>query len=648
MMGGKKDDTIKGPDVDKSQVKLNKARLWSYTQPEMPWIIFGGLASIIKGTIFPLIAVVFSEMISAWYSSDTEDLREESLRWSFLFYVLAVLAFFSEAIQKGVFEMVGERLTQRLRGDLFRTFLRQDITWFEKDENALGMLCSRLSTDVKIVRLAAGQNVAATLESASALTTGIIISYMASWEVFLIMLSMVPILGAVEALQWVAMTGSEEGIRSALSKGTDKLHESIVGIREVQAFSMENMIQGELQELIDTNILPASMTSAISKGVMMGMIQLVQFSVYAFAYWFGAEMIAKGRITFDDFNMALWAMAFAASGLGQAAIFAGDAASASVALNNIFASLDSDPSIASEPWEDRGKADIKTGIAKTRQVKEGSLKDGTSQLVKVNFAYPTRKTAKIFDEIDLTIPSGKVVALVGSSGSGKSTVIQLLERFYDPISYKEEVQEDTGEKITEAVPVEKNGDVLVGGESMKTADCRWLRNNFALVGQEPVLFNDTIYNNIALGKAENCTRQDVEEAARRANAYDFIMKLDLGFDTLVGTAGGKVSGGQKQRIAIARALVSNPKILLLDEATSALDNESEKIVQASLDALVQEADGDRTTIIIAHRLSTIKNADIICVLENSGSGSKVCESGSHDELMALGQKYKALVEAYEK
>jgi len=190
------------------------------------------------------------------------------------------------------------------------------------------------------------------------------------------------------------------------------------------------------------------------------------------------------------------------------------------------------------------------------------------------------------------------------------------------------------------------GQVQVDDVDMKDIDCRWVRKNMGLVGQEPVLFNDTVYNNIALGK-ENCTRQEVEEAARNANAYDFIMKLQDGFDTNVGASGGKVSGGQKQRIAIARALVGKPKFLLLDEATSALDNESEKIVQASLDALVQASAGNRTTIIIAHRLSTIRTADVICVFENNGNGSKVVEIGSHDELMQLGQKYKALVQAYE-
>lgn len=337
-------------------------------------------------------------------------------------------------------------------------------------------------------------------------------------------------------------------------------------------------------------------------------------------------------------------MAFAASGLGQTAIFAGDAAKASSAVKSIFQMLDNVSDIDSQPWENKGLADRKKGGASERKLQKGTLSNGDVNLEKVNFAYPTRKAAKVFDEIDLEIPAGKVVALVGSSGSGKSTVVQLLERFYDPISYKEE----EGPEGTFFKKEEDNGYMKVGGEKLTDLDCRFVRKNMGLVGQEPVLFNDTVYNNIALGKSEGCTREEVEDAARRANAYDFIMELEEGFDTIVGNAGGMVSGGQKQRIAIARALVSNPKILLLDEATSALDNESEKIVQSSLDKLVKESGSERTTIIIAHRLSTIKEADIICVLENKGDGSQVVEMGTHDELIALGQKYKALVQAYSK
>jgi len=412
---------------------------------------------------------------------------------------------------------------------------------------------------------------------------------------------------------------------------------------------LQNVVIEDISKRIDETISPASRKSSVLKGIMMGMIQLIQFLVYAFAFWIGGQLIEKGSISFEDFNTSLWAMAFAASGLGQAALFAGDVGKASAAVTAIFSNLDHVPSIDSAPWENRGVAELDSGEPVERHVKNDTLKEGNGELEKVNFAYPTRKTAKIFDQIDLKIPSGKVVALVGSSGSGKSTVVQLLQRFYDPISYKEGVDgDDLVEIVVDDGEMKDNeGIVKIDGGDIRKQDIRWLRSNIGYVGQEPVLFNDTIHNNIALGKP-GCSREEVEAAARTANAYDFIMNFEDGFDTVVGIGGGKISGGQKQRVAIARAVLRDAPILILDEATSALDNESEKIVQASLDKLVKESEGKRTTIVIAHRLSTIRSANIICVLENNGDGSRVVEMGSHDELIALGQKYKALVQAYER
>ena len=549
---GKKDKKEAQKEAEeKKQLAANKSRVWKYTKPEFGWIVFGASASIIKGMIFPLLSVVFSRMIVVWYHSDTDYMVSRSLQYSYVFYGLAVLSMVTEAIQKSTFEMIGERLTKRLRADLFRSILRQDVAWFEDDANAIGVLASRLSTDVKLVRLVAGQSIASTLESVSSLTTGIIISAIASWEMFLIMLSMVPALGTAEALQFTAMKSSEGAIRDQLSKSTDKLHETVSGIREVQSFMLQHIVIDDIEKRIDETISPASRKSSVIKGVMMGMIQLIQFLVYAFAFWFGGQMIEKGRITFDDFTQALWAMAFAASGLGQAALFAGDVGKASAAVAAIFSTLDNVSEIDSAPWENNGVADLKTNEPVVRPLANNTLQEGKGELVKVNFAYPTRKTAKIFDQIDLKIPAGKVVALVGPSGSGKSTVVHLLERFYDPVSYKEGVD---GDELVQVVVDDgklKTGDgiVQIDDKDIRSMDTRWLRSNMGYVGQEPVLFNDTIYNNIALGK-DNCTKEEVEAAAKHANAYDFIMGLEEGFDTMVGIGGGKISGGQKQRVRI--------------------------------------------------------------------------------------------------
>jgi len=238
----------------------------------------------------------------------------------------------------------------------------------------------------------------------------------------------------------------------------------------------------------------------------------------------------------------------------------------------------------------------------------------------VHFRYPSRPDQPVCQGYSLTVNAGQTVALVGASGSGKSTAIQLVERFYDP----------------------EQGTVTLDGTDLRELNVTWLRQQIGLVGQEPVLFSGTIAENIAYGKV-GATREDVENAARMANAYDFIMEFPEGFETDVGDKGGQLSGGQKQRVAIARAMVKNPEVLLLDEATSALDNESERVVQAALDDLLLKH--KRTTLVIAHRLSTIRNADKIAVVD----AGKIVEEGTHDELMAKGEggKYFHLIKAQE-
>ena len=241
---------------------------------------------------------------------------------------------------------------------------------------------------------------------------------------------------------------------------------------------------------------------------------------------------------------------------------------------------------------------------------------GEVQVTDVVFAYPTAVDHTVCREFSLHIPAGTSMALCGASGSGKSTLIQLLERFYDPLS----------------------GSITLDGVDIKSLNVRWLRSQLGLVGQEPVLFQGTVGQNIAFGKSTPATQEEIEKAARAANAHTFITEnLQNGYDTEVGQSGGKLSGGQKQRVAIARALIKQPSILLLDEATSALDNQSEAVVQTAIDDVMRTQ--KLTTVIIAHRLSTIRNADAIAVL-NEG---KVIEQGTHEELLALQGLYSSLV-----
>jgi len=243
--------------------------------------------------------------------------------------------------------------------------------------------------------------------------------------------------------------------------------------------------------------------------------------------------------------------------------------------------------------------------------------DGVIEFKDLSFAYPTRPDTLVFNGLSLKIESGKTVALVGPSGGGKSTVVAMLERFYDPTA----------------------GSITLDGTDIRDINVQWLRDHIGLVAQEPILFARTIKENIAYGM-KGATDEDIIRVAKSANAHDFISQFPNGYQTQVGDKGAQLSGGQKQRIAIARVLLKNPKILLLDEATSALDSESEYVVQEALDHLL--GGGNRTTIVIAHRLSTIRNADMIAVVKNG----RIVETGTHDELLAInGSEYGKLVEA---
>merc|ERR1719238_1173464 len=299
--------------------------------------------------------------------------------------------------------------------------------------------------------------------------------------------------------------------------------------------------------------------------------------------YYGGYLISIGEITFQEMMTPMFIMMGGMLGVK-------DVPTATSAAKLFFEATDRTPTI---------------NVLDTSGVKDLDLR-GDVEVKDVTFAYPSAPDHLVCKGYSLSIMAGQTVALSGASGSGKSTIIQLIERFYDPLS----------------------GSISIDGIDIKTMNVKWLRSQLGLVSQEPVLFQGTVADNICYGKFD-ATQAEVEEAARNANAHKFITeRLNDGYETEVGQGGSKLSGGQKQRVAIARALIKKPSVLLLDEATSALDNESERIVQAALDEIMTKQ--KRTTIVIAHRLSTIRNADKIAVLKEG----KVAEQGTHEELLA--------------
>jgi len=320
------------------------------------------------------------------------------------------------------------------------------------------------------------------------------------------------------------------------------------------------------------------------------------FSIYAIAFYYGSRLIADDDYTFQQMINVFFAVVMMGFGAGQAAAMSPDVAHASIGISKTFQIIDRKSKV--DPFDTEGSKDE----AQT-----------STEIVMSNleFAYPSRPDSKLFNGFSLTIQKGQTVALVGQSGSGKSTCINFLERFYDPDA----------------------GTVTFNGVDVRNANIGWLRRKIGFVQQEPQLFDTTIFENIAYGVAQGSdqsvpvTQEQVEAAAKAANAHDFISKFPDGYQTGCGRGGKQLSGGQKQRICLARCLIRDPEVLLLDEATSALDNESERIVQDALDKMMTAS--SRTTIVIAHRLTTIQNADVICVVDHG----KIVEKGTHAELM---------------
>merc|ERR1712136_320810 len=323
-------------------------------------------------------------------------------------------------------------------------------------------------------------------------------------------------------------------------------------------------------------------------GVALGSLMLIMFAMYGLAFWYGSTLIFSNEISVGDLLISFFAALIGAFSLGQAGSSFEYFGAAQAAAYKVFEIIDREPEIDSlsieghKPESFQGKIEFKN----------------------VSFKYPSRPDVQILKNVTITADVGKQTALCGQSGCGKSTCIHLIQRFYDP----------------------ESGTVELDGMDIRTLNVKWLRSQIGVVAQEPVLFDTTVAENIRYGR-DDVTMDEIIEASKQSNAYDFIMNMPNKFETVVGEGGGQMSGGQKQRIAIARAIVRNPKILLLDEATSALDTESESIVQRAL----ENASQGRTTIVIAHRLSTIRNSDKIIGFHEG----EALESGSHDKLMKV-------------
>ncbi|CAH1787977.1 unnamed protein product [Owenia fusiformis] len=569
-------------------------RILRMNAPEWPYILTGCIAALINGGEQPVFAVIFSELLNVFTDTDLKKQERDAQLYSLIFVGIGVVILFTQWIQGYMFGLSGEQLTMRLRGMTFKAMLRQEIAWFDDHTNNTGALCTRLATDASSVQGATGSRLGMIVQNIANIGTGLVIAFIFGWKLSLVILAFIPLIVLCGAVETRVLTGVANKDKKALEKAGKVALEAIENIRTVAGLTREQTFFELYNEMLEEPY-QNSIKKAHIYGVAFSFSQAVIYFSWAAAFTFGAYQIQIGEMTFDNVFKVFAAIVFGAMALGQTAAFAPDYSKARNAAGRIFKLLDRTPTIDSQ-------SDVGTKIHSFT---------GEIEFTKVRFRYPTRPEVPILRGLNISVKPGETLALVGSSGCGKSTSVQLIERFYDPLS----------------------GNVYLDGRhEIRDVPLGWLRSQIGIVSQEPTLFDCTIAENIAYGdNSRQVPMNEVIDAARNSNIHNFIMTLPQGYDTMVGDKGTQLSGGQKQRVAIARALVRNPRILLLDEATSALDTESEKIVQEALD----KARAGRTCVVIAHRLSTIRDADRIVVIHSG----KVVESGKHDELMALERLY---------
>ncbi|XP_077927076.1 bile salt export pump isoform X3 [Halichoerus grypus] len=572
-------------------------RILKFNAPEWPYMLVGAVGAAVNGSVTPLYAFLFSQILGTFSLPDKEEQRSQINGVCLLFVAVGCVSFCTQFLQGYAFAKSGELLTKRLRKFGFRAMLGQDIGWFDDLRNSPGALTTRLATDASQVQGATGSQIGMMVSSFTNIAVAMIIAFFFSWKLSLVIMCFFPFLALSGAIQTRMLTGFASQDKEALEMAGQITNEALSNIRTVAGIGKERQFieafEVELEKPFKTAFRKANVY-----GLCFGFSQCIVFVANSASYRYGGYLIPNEGLHFTYVFRVISSVVLSATALGRASSYTPSYAKAKISAARFFQLLDRHPPIkvyssAGEKWDNfQGQIDF----------------------VDCKFTYPSRPDIQVLNGLSVSVRPGQTLAFVGSSGCGKSTSIQLLERFYDP----------------------DQGKLMIDGHDSKKVNVQFLRSNIGIVSQEPVLFACSIMDNIKYGdNTKDIPKEKVIEAAKQAQLHDFIMSLPEKYETNVGAQGSQLSRGEKQRIAIARAIVRDPKILLLDEATSALDTESEKMVQAALD----KAREGRTCIVIAHRLSTIQNSDIIAVM----SQGKVIEKGTHEELMDQKGAYYKLV-----
>ncbi|XP_026454965.1 ABC transporter B family member 2-like isoform X1 [Papaver somniferum] len=557
-------------------------RLYAMAAPYWIYGLAGTIGAIIAGAQMPLFALGVTEALVAYYM-DWDTTQHEIKKISLLFLGGAIITVIVHTIEHFCFGIMGERLTLRVREKMFSAILKNEIGWFDETSNNSAMLSSRLEADATLLKTIVVDRSTILIQNLSLAVTSFVIAFILNWRLTLVVMALYPLLVTSHISEKLFMKGYGGNLNKAYLKANMLAGEAVSNIRTVAAFcSEEKVIDLYAHELAQPS------KSAFRRGQMTGLFygvaQFFLFSSYGLALWYGSVLMGKELSSFKSVMKSFMVLIVTALAMGETLAMAPDLIKGNQMAASVFDILDRKTEVVGDIGEEVTKV------------------EGTIEMKRVKFSYSSRPNILIFKDFSLKVRAGKSMALVGSSGSGKSSVLALILRFYDATS----------------------GTVMIDGKDIKKLKLKSLRKYIGLVQQEPALFATSIYKNILYGK-DGATESEVIEAAKLANAHNFISGLPEGYSTQVGERGVQLSGGQKQRVAIARAVLKNPAILLLDEATSALDIESERIVQQALDRLMK----NQTSVMVAHRLSTIKNADEISVLQDG----KIIEQGNHSSLI---------------
>ena len=484
----------------------------------------------------------------------------------------------------------GEAALNDLRRDLFGQLLRLPVPFFQ--EHRAGALSTRVAADLGTVRETLITVLPQAIRQVVVLAGSLVVIFVMSWKLSLAMLGSVPLVVLAVAIAGRKVRGHSKSAQDALAESGTVIEESVQGVADVKAYTNEGFEERRYHDALE-RFYEVVCRGAFARASFLAFVIFVMFGTISGVAWLGVRMMVEGSLGEKEFTGFVLFSVFVGASLG--------------AMPEIVSQLQAMSGATERLREIMGEAPESDG---GEQV--GSL-GGRLAFEGVGFRYPSRPDQRVIDGVDFEVEPGRRVALVGPSGAGKSTVFSLILGYHRP----------------------ESGRVLFDGRDAAGLDLQSLRSGIAVVPQEVLLFGGSILENIEYGRP-GATEEEIVDAARQANAHDFIEALPEGYATTVGPRGVKLSGGQRQRIAIARAILADPRILLLDEATSALDAESERLVNEALERLME----GRTSLVIAHRLSTVRHADTLLVMNHG----QVVERGSHDELMARQGTYRLLAE----